>query len=78
MDWDAYERLGVGAKFEEKPGRDGGGSGWHWYKSHKPGQGRDAPVPPKGSPERTALIEGEFDGVGPNYATSAKFSVLHE
>ena len=29
MDWDDYKKLGVGAKFEEKPGRDSGGSGWH-------------------------------------------------
>jgi enterochelin esterase-like enzyme len=56
MDWERYKELGVGAKFEEKPGRDSGGSGWHWYKSHKPGEGRDAPVPPQGSPEREALI----------------------
>lgn len=57
MDWERYRKLGVGAKFEEKPGRDGGGSGWHWYKSHKPGEGRDAPTPAEGSPERAALVE---------------------
>eukprot|EP01052_Picozoa_sp_SAG31_P079290 SAG31_NODE_38920_length_292_cov_0.937824_1_plen_27_part_01 len=27
MDWQSYEGLGVGARFEDKPGRDGGGSG---------------------------------------------------
>lgn len=57
MEWERYRKLGVGAKFEEKPGRDGGGSGWHWYKSHKPGEGRDAPVPAEGSPERASLAE---------------------
>ena len=55
MDWESYKKLGIGAKFEEKPGRDGGGSGWHWYKSHKPGEGRDAP-PPATEAERQALV----------------------
>jgi hypothetical protein len=59
MDWKDYNELGVGAKFEEKPGRDSGGSGWHWHKSHKPGEGRDAPEPAEGTPKREALIKAE-------------------
>jgi enterochelin esterase-like enzyme len=38
MDWEVYRELGVGASFEDKPGREQhGGSGWHWHRIHKPG-----------------------------------------
>jgi hypothetical protein len=49
MDWSAYKELGVGSRFEDKPGRQrhpGGGSGWHWHTVHRPDETYQGGAPP--------------------------------
>lgn len=57
MDWKKFKELGIGAKFEEKPGRDGNSGN----RSYNKPEGGTGPLPAEGTPARAALIQAHRD-----------------